>query len=139
MKRSLEAIARPFLYVITAVIYAVGLMYSIDPAGSMEAAEVSINSAAGRTEIRGIYAGLHFALATYIFINLRRGLLQSGLLLIGLAFGFAALGRLVGFSVEGAAGIYNLVVTLIEIGVSGMAFFLLRSMRYSQTASQAKT
>lgn len=99
-------------------------MYTLNPDGSMEAAKISVLSAEGRTEIRGIYGGLHFAVAVYLLLSNRAGSQRTALLLVTLVFGCVALGRIVGFLFEGEADLYNLLVTSAEIVISSIALVL---------------
>lgn len=126
-KQGVERVARFFLYFLSIAIASIGLMYIFNPDGSMEAAKISILSAEGRTEVRGMYGGLHFALAVYILLSTRAGLQQAALLLVALVFGCVALGRIVGFVFEGEADLYNLLITSAEIVISSMALVLFRA------------
>ncbi|CAB9503167.1 expressed unknown protein [Seminavis robusta] len=113
--------AQVFAIAISSLIGLVGIMYMVDPAGSMVAADIHIESPAGRTEIRGIYAGIHLALSSFLFINVfGDDSLAICLLLILLLFGWAAAGRMVGFLQEGLdkSDRYNVIVTIIEVVLS---------------------
>ncbi|MEM7154406.1 MAG: DUF4345 domain-containing protein [Myxococcota bacterium] len=128
--------SRGFVIALTTLILGVGIMYLVDPAGSMEIAEIDITSAPGRTEIRGMYGGLHLALGLFMLarVRARPRELAHALQLAGLVFGCVAFGRVLGFAVDGEADLYNMVVTAIETAISSLSWVLWRRAKDSREA-----
>lgn len=128
---------RGFIIALTTLILSVGIMYLVDPAGSMEIAEIDITSAPGRTEIRGMYGGLHLALGLFMLARIRARPVELAyaLQLAGFVFGSVAFGRLLGFAVEGEADLYNMIVTAIETAISTLSWLLWRGARNTYEGS----
>jgi hypothetical protein len=125
MKTSVHLLSVLCLLSGAALTGSLGFVYLLDPETISKAAQIEPQSAAGLSEIRSTYGGLHIGIAAFLVAcSLSQRLRRAGLLFCFLAFAGAGLGRAGGILEFRPAGTGQVVTALLEMAFSGISFFL---------------
>lgn len=108
---------------------AFGVMFIVDPLGTMSMAGLTLTGDLAATELRAFYGGLEIALGLLICIFAsRRQRLADALLLSTISYGGIGSARLVGIAMAGSTTPFLTFALCIELGMALISILLHRSI-----------